>query len=122
MEPVWVGRLCTTSHSPPGKSRRLSVVGVQLKPLWPIAPRMGPYLLTTRAVPYTKNQQRRTGMPGTHRLLRRWSSTILDLLQMLPHPLQNLLPLRIAELLPQFFEGEVHHIVMMEFFRRDVTA
>jgi hypothetical protein len=46
----------------------------------------------------------------------------LDLLEMLPQPAEDFLSLRMAELLPEFFQREVDDIVVMNLLRGDIAT
>ena len=47
---------------------------------------------------------------------------VVDFLQMLPDTGQHLFPLGITEFSTKEFESEVHHVVVVDLFRRDVIA
>ena len=46
----------------------------------------------------------------------------LDFLEMLPQPAEDFLSLRIAELLPEFFQSEVDDIVVMNLLRGNIAT
>ena len=47
---------------------------------------------------------------------------VFDFLQVLPQPADHFLLLAIPHLLQELVEGEVNHVVMMQFFGRDPAA
>lgn len=46
----------------------------------------------------------------------------LDFLEMLPQPAEDFLSLRIAELLPEFFQSEVDDVVVMNLLRGNIAT
>jgi hypothetical protein len=55
-------------------------------------------------------------------LSNRRCAAILDLLEMRPQPVQDLLPVAVAEFLSQFVEGKMNDVVVMDFLRGDVAT
>ena len=66
-------------------------------------------------MPYT------TLMMQIRSLKVRYAAT-LDFLEMLPQSAKDFLSLRIAELLPEFFQGEVDDVVVMNLLRGDIAT
>jgi len=51
-----------------------------------------------------------------------WYPPIFDFLEVPPQPAEDLLPLRVAELLMEFVQSEVDHVVVMNLLRGNVAA
>ena len=51
-----------------------------------------------------------------------WYPPIFDFLEVPPQPAEDLLPLRVAELLMEFVQSEVDHVVVMNLFRGNVAT
>ena len=51
-----------------------------------------------------------------------WYAPIFDFLEVPPQPAEDLLPLRVAELLMEFVQSEVDHVVVMNLLRGDIAT
>ena len=47
---------------------------------------------------------------------------VLDFLEMLPQPAKDILSLRIAQVLPEFFQSEMDDVVVMNLLRGDIAT